>query len=212
MSGIKKVINLIVVVGLLSSFVACKGDPAVKKQKYLESGNRYLEKKQFKEAAIQYQNAIQIDPKFAEAHYKLSQAFMGVGNFQGAFTELKKTVDAKPEDLRAQIDLGNLYIAGRNWFEAEQVANQILAKDPNNAGAHALLGNVNAGQKKLAEAKAETAKAIELDPKNRRTFTTAVWLGKRRVTMTRRLRTFQKRLRWSRARRKPTTIARMFDE
>jgi tetratricopeptide (TPR) repeat protein len=114
--------------------IACKGDPNVKKQKYLESGNRYLDKKQFKEASIQYQNAIQIDPNFATAHYKLAQAYLGTGNFRGAFTELRKTVDLKPDDLQAQLDIGNIYVLSGNWFEAEQAANQVLSKDPNSAG------------------------------------------------------------------------------
>ena len=146
-SGLKRIAILLVTLGLLSTLVACKGDPAVKKQKYLESGNRYLDKKQFKEATIQYQNAIQIDPQFATAHYKLSQAYMGSGNWRGAFTELKKTVEIKPDDIQAQTDLGNFYVAGGNWFEAEQIANLILGKDPNNADAHALLSNINPGRR-----------------------------------------------------------------
>src|SRR5512140_371774 len=73
MSNLKRLATVVLGIGLLATLTACKGDPNVKKQKYLESGNRYAEKQQFKEAVIQYQNAIQVDPGFEPAHYKLSQ-------------------------------------------------------------------------------------------------------------------------------------------
>src|SRR5258708_25341076 len=48
----------------------CSRDPNVRKQKYLESGQRYFDKGQYREAAIQFQNPIQVDTRFADAHYK----------------------------------------------------------------------------------------------------------------------------------------------
>ncbi|MFZ0439908.1 MAG: hypothetical protein WAL76_17405, partial [Candidatus Sulfotelmatobacter sp.] len=45
-------------------FTACSRDPNVRKQKYLESGDRYFEKGKYAEAAIQYSNAIQVDARF----------------------------------------------------------------------------------------------------------------------------------------------------
>jgi hypothetical protein len=42
-------------------FTGCSRDPNVRKQKYLESGERYYEKGKYREAAIQYENAIQVD-------------------------------------------------------------------------------------------------------------------------------------------------------
>ena len=108
MRNMKRLATVVLGIGLLAMLTACKGDPNVKKQKYLESGNRYAEKQQFKEAVIQYQNAIQVDPGFEPAHYKLSQAYIAIGNYQGAFSELKKSVELKPDDLQAQVGLGNL--------------------------------------------------------------------------------------------------------
>ncbi len=50
----------------------CARDPNVRKQKYLESGERYFDKGQYREAAIQFENAIQVDSRFTDAHYKLA--------------------------------------------------------------------------------------------------------------------------------------------
>jgi len=58
---------------LAALLTGCSRDPNVRKQKYLESGQRYFDKGQYREAAIQFENAIQVDSRFADAHYKLAQ-------------------------------------------------------------------------------------------------------------------------------------------
>lgn len=65
---------LAVLVGLTAGLLAgCSRDPNVRKQKYFESGTRYFEAGKYREAAIQYLNAVQVDPAYAEAHYQLAQ-------------------------------------------------------------------------------------------------------------------------------------------
>lgn len=47
------------------TLVSCRRDPATAKKQYLESGNKYFERGRYKEALIQYGNALKIDPKFS---------------------------------------------------------------------------------------------------------------------------------------------------
>jgi len=54
---------------IATTFTGCSRDPNVRKQKYLHSGQSYFEKGKYREAAIEFTNAIKIDPGFAEAHY-----------------------------------------------------------------------------------------------------------------------------------------------
>ena len=65
----------LLVITLTVLFEGCHRDPAVAKRKYLESGDRYYAKEKYREAAIQYQNAIKIDPRYAEAHFQLAQSY-----------------------------------------------------------------------------------------------------------------------------------------
>ena len=65
---------LVVVLGISAFFTGCTRDPNVRKQKFLESGNRYAKQGKLREAEIQYPNALQIDPRFAEAFRNLQQA------------------------------------------------------------------------------------------------------------------------------------------
>ena len=67
--------------------VSCGSDPAIKKQKYLESGNGYFDKQQYTEAIIEYRNAIAIDPKFGSARKRLGEVYAKIGNAPGARDE-----------------------------------------------------------------------------------------------------------------------------
>src|SRR4029077_11862499 len=59
----------------------CSRDPQVRKKKFLDKGNAYFDKGQYREAIIEYQNAIQIDSKYADAYYHLAQALMKQGDW-----------------------------------------------------------------------------------------------------------------------------------
>src|SRR5580698_3542176 len=65
-----------IVLLLALTLVSCKRDPNVAKKQYLESGNKYFEHARYKNAAIQYQNAIKIDRKYGPAYYKLGMVYM----------------------------------------------------------------------------------------------------------------------------------------
>ena len=55
-------ISAMLVVSLALVFtVGCHRDPNVRKQKYLESGKRYEASGKYKEATIQFANAIKLD-------------------------------------------------------------------------------------------------------------------------------------------------------
>src|SRR5215470_18778764 len=99
MSKFLKLCLCLLIVGFLAlAFTGCTSDPNVRKQKYLESGQRYFDKGKYREAAIQFQNAIQVDPRFAEAHYKLAQTQMKLQNWNAAYPELQRTLELQPEN------------------------------------------------------------------------------------------------------------------
>ena len=49
----------------------CNRDPNVRKQKYLESGKRYEKDEKYKEATIQFANALKVDRIFEDSDYYL---------------------------------------------------------------------------------------------------------------------------------------------
>ena len=72
----RKLSGLLLVVTLAAGFVAgCKRDPVARKHAYFESGTRYFDQGKYREAAIELQNAIKVDPRYADAHYELSGCY-----------------------------------------------------------------------------------------------------------------------------------------
>src|ERR1700733_14316899 len=149
--------------------MGCHRDPNKQKQRYLESGKRYADQGKYKEATLQFTNALKVDRNFAEAHYQLSKILFKQGSIMPAYGELRRTVDLQPNNIPARIDLGNLLVAGKQPARSAEQANAILALDPNNADAHAILSAVAAVNGDPVESLAQIQKALAIDP-NRANF------------------------------------------
>ena len=54
-------IGVVVLLLAVTLLAGCHRDPNVRKQKYLDSGNRYSSQGKYREAAIQYLNALKVD-------------------------------------------------------------------------------------------------------------------------------------------------------
>jgi tetratricopeptide (TPR) repeat protein len=147
----------------------CHRDPNVRKQKYLESGNRFSAQSKYREAAIQYLNALKVDKSFPDAHYALAQTYMHLGQYSGAYAELARTVELQPSNLKARIDLGNLLLAGGKIDEAQKQADAIMALQPNNPDVHAMLSAIALKRGNRDQALAEIGRALQLEP-NRAAF------------------------------------------
>jgi tetratricopeptide (TPR) repeat protein len=156
-----RVVTLFVLAAFLSG---CFRDPNVRKQKYLESGQKYAAEGKDKEAVIQFSNALKIDRNFAEAHYALAQTYLHLGAFSASFGELQRTVGLQPGNIKARIDLGNMFLAGGRIDDAQAQASAAVSAQPNNADVHALLSRIatRRGQKDIAMA--EIHRALELAP------------------------------------------------
>ena len=153
-----------VLVVLTIFLVGCSRDPNVRKQKYLESGDRYLAKAQYAAAAIQFRNALQVDPRFPDAHYELARTYLRSQDWDNAFRELARTVELQPQNYAARLDLANLLLAAGQLKPAEQQVDLLVTGQPNNPDGHLAKGNLLAAQQHLSDGIQEVQKAISLDP------------------------------------------------
>jgi tetratricopeptide (TPR) repeat protein len=137
---LKSILPLLIILALIAGlFANCSWwSPSARKQKYYKSAESFYQKDKYHEAAIQLQNAIKIDPKYADAHYLLAQCYLKSGMWPGAFAELNRTVVLAPRNWQAQIDLGDLLLASRQFQQAEDKAKLVLAAEPQNVAAHTL--------------------------------------------------------------------------
>ncbi|HEY2115095.1 MAG TPA: tetratricopeptide repeat protein, partial [Candidatus Angelobacter sp.] len=171
-------VRLLLVAFLVPALLTgCNRDPNVRKQKFLESGNRYRDKGKLREAAIQYSNAIQVDPRFAEAHFQLGETYLKLKDGNRAFTELSRTVDLAPENYAAHTELANLLLAAshnpdgsrsQNYQEYTKQARTHLDilhdKQPESLDTHMAWANYYSAQDNLSAALQEMQKVIAADP------------------------------------------------
>ena len=155
------------------AFAASCSNPEKAKAEHISRGEAFLKEKKWQEATLEFRNAIQIDEKLASAHWGLAQAYEQLGRIQEALEELQLTVKLDPNNFMARLKLANAYLlAYTNGKEknaeflaqAEQFANEILARDAKNPDGYVLLANVLSikGDQKQAEEKIKYA--ISLDP------------------------------------------------
>ena len=96
---------------LLACFLlAACGGPEAKKAKFLERGKEYSAKGDFVRAGLEFKNAIQIDPKFAEAYHQLGLSQLSRADIRGAYGSLSKATELDPKLLPAQNQFGRLLL------------------------------------------------------------------------------------------------------
>jgi len=142
----------------------CHTDPNAKRQKFLEKGNHEFDQRQYSAALIYYGRALQVDPHFAEAHYKLAQTQLKLNNWGPAYLELQRTVELQPENWQAQLELGQLQLAGGKREEAKKTALMILGANAQNADAKILLASAETALGNLPEALRNAQEAVALAP------------------------------------------------
>jgi len=148
-------------------FTGCTRDPNVRKQKFLESGDRFFAQSKYREAAIQYSNALQIDSKFAQAHYQLGQTYLKLGDLSRAYQELQRTVELTPDNFRARLDMANLLVVSTNEDNLKQARVQLdilREKQPQNPEVLQAWADYYAAENNLGAALEEMQKAIAANP------------------------------------------------
>jgi tetratricopeptide (TPR) repeat protein len=166
---------------LLVTLSACTRDPNVRKQKYFDSGSKYFSQGMYREAVIQYSNAIQIDSRYGEAHYQLARTYLRLGNNARAYQELSRAVELDPSDYPAHTDLANLLVTVRNpdgtapaesLREAKTHLDILRDKQPNAPETHEAWSNYYGTQNDLASAIQEMQRALALDPNRSESYLT----------------------------------------
>jgi len=151
------------IVGFLL-LTGCSRDPNIRKQKYLESGERYFAKAEYSAASIQFHNALQVDPQFAEAHYQLASTYMQLQDWNHAQSEFEETIQLEPRNDAARLDLANLLLAAAQLKLAREEIDILVAHQPNNPGVLLANGNLLAAEQNFSDAIQVFQKCISLDP------------------------------------------------
>ncbi|HYN01749.1 MAG TPA: tetratricopeptide repeat protein, partial [Vicinamibacteria bacterium] len=153
----------------VSGCSAIKGCGVVRdfrKSRHLKAAERYDADKKYKEATIEYRNALRFDPQDLQTVRKLAFAYYENGQIGDAFPPLKRYVDGSPNDLEARQKLGTIYLMGRAPDKAREQAETILAKQPDDLDALLLMAEAAETPEQItaAIARLEAKRATLGDP------------------------------------------------
>ncbi|MFL6448074.1 MAG: tetratricopeptide repeat protein [Bryobacteraceae bacterium] len=156
---------------------ACMQSP----EKLIATGNRYHDKKKFKEASILYQKAIAKDKTNAEAYYReglnlIDSAYQDPAAYGEAIKFLRRAIDLKPENTDAETKLAEIYLAAyasnpnqyKNFLtEIKDLDAKILQHDPNSFDGIRIQGMINLAENDRTTAIQNFEKANRIRPHSR---------------------------------------------
>jgi tetratricopeptide (TPR) repeat protein len=152
----------------LAALPACRSTARARER--VEKGNQLFAQRQYSAAENEYRQAIQINPEFADAQYRLGLVQMQEGYPTAARQSLARAVELDPKNLDARLRLGELQVSATEYTDARQQAEAVLEMDRKNAGAHRLLGQVALHQMQYIAAETELKQAISFDPHDPQTY------------------------------------------
>jgi len=144
--------------------LAACGSPEEKEADYLKNGKALYESGDLSKAAIEFRNALQINPTNADAKYFLGLIFEKKGNPQRAISAFQEVALQDPNNRDVQRKLGQYAMMNGDAGEASMRADKLIALDPNKPDGHTMKGAAFLMMGKLADAETEANAALALQP------------------------------------------------
>ena len=165
-----RVLNIVAACVVAVLAAGCSKDPEVAKREFAASGDAYVAQKKYAEAVIEYRNAIQQDPKFGEARFKLAETYMQLNQSREAAREYVRAADLMPDNTEAQVKAGRILLLAGQFQDAQARADAVLSRNPKHVDAQLLRAGALARMRNLDEAVTQIESAIEEDPARSGTY------------------------------------------
>ncbi|NOT10796.1 MAG: tetratricopeptide repeat protein [Methylococcaceae bacterium] len=155
-----KVVFLIVTIGLLT---ACGGS-SERKAKYMEEGKQLMEKGDYEKAQLSFKNVLQIDPKDPEPRYQLAEALSKMGEIKEAVSQYLAVIGEDPKHIMSRLRMGQIYLLVKKPEEADKMAKEVQAIDPDNMEGIVLSAGIKAFNKDIQGALAQIQSGLQKHP------------------------------------------------
>ncbi len=132
---------------------------------YYLRGSNLDDLKEYKEAITQYQEALALDPNYANAYLGWGVALYNLKEYDEAIEKFKEAIKKNPKYADAYNNWGYELNDLKNYDEAITMFKKAIKIDPKHANAYNNWGDTLNNLKKYDEAIAMFKKAIEIDPK-----------------------------------------------
>ena len=137
---------------------------------YFYRGNAYNDKKEYDRAIADYNQALLLNPKSAEAFNNRGNAYNDKGEYDRAIADFNQALLLNPKDAEAFYNRGNVYSNKKEYDRAIADFNQALQLNPKYAEAFKYRGTAYGNKKEHDRAIADFNQSLQLNPKDAEAF------------------------------------------
>jgi len=130
---------------------------------YYDRGYSFMVLKKFKEAEKDAKKCLLIDKNDLDALTLLCHVYLKMSNFQEAIMICQQILKRSPT-VKSYLNFANVFIAQRNFKEAEKFANEALKLEPNNFIVLCMMGQILCNQEQYERAIESVNKVLSVDP------------------------------------------------
>jgi len=141
----EKIIKKLVVLCVSLLLVSC-GDSSNSKQSHLNKGVQFLKENELQKARVEFKNALQIDPKFAQAYYYMGQLEEKNKQLRKALSYYKGSMELAPNDVKPKIKIAKIYVVSgvKTLIEnANALLMEVMVLEPKNTEARLILAAID---------------------------------------------------------------------
>ena len=110
---------------------------------YIKMGKLFEKDKDFENATVNFQKAVDINKTSPVAHFRLGWLYVRLGDRERGVEHLKKSLSYQPDNPDVLTKLSEVLLRDPNCYdEAETYLRRALAMDPNNPDALVSMGRV----------------------------------------------------------------------
>jgi len=141
-------------------------DPERRAERFVASGDEHAAQGRFREAAIEYRNALKHRPGDAGTEFKLGTAHDVLGERARAHQAFVRVTELDGRWTDAGIRVAKVLLAEARFADAQRHLETVLGHEPRNVTALVLLGGVYAGLGEQTSALAWVEQALAIDPES----------------------------------------------
>jgi tetratricopeptide (TPR) repeat protein len=156
-------VQLTCAIAAMLLLAACDS-PEEREAAYLKSGKELYASGELSKAAIEFRNALKINPTGVEAKYFSALIFEKKGNVPRAISAFQELALQDPNNRDVQLKLGQYALMNSDAAQASDRADKLIALDSNKPDGHTMKGAAFLMMGKLPEAEAEARAALALQP------------------------------------------------
>ncbi len=139
-------------------------------EKFYNRGQAFYEKGELEKARIEFLNAIQRRPQYAQAYYALGLLAKDSNNVPLIFENMSIAMKLDDSNIEARIDVAQLLVYSQRFEEAIEITEEILVLDSNNIDGIRIKAAALIGQKSYQQAEALIDRVLKVNPQDDAVF------------------------------------------